>query len=109
MTNFDASQIPWRSPWLPISPDNASNVEAELQRELPPRHVLFGRNAKAIAFRQDCDDVLFYLGDPAPSFAVVHLTYQQETRPEWPSTTLFESLSAWIEHCMIPDSGDFAS
>jgi hypothetical protein len=66
-----------------------------------PPQLLFG-------YRQDCDDVLFYLGESAPSFAVVHLTYQRETQPEWPSTTLFDSLAAWVEQSMIPDAEDFA-
>jgi hypothetical protein len=61
----------------------------------------------AIGQRQDCDDVLFYLGDVAPCFAVVHLTYQKEWRPRWPDTQLFDSLAAWVEECMIPDAEDW--
>ena len=108
MTHFDTSQIPWRKPWLPISREQASQAEAELPRELCPDHILFGRSVTAIGYRQDCDDVLFYLREPTPSFAVVHLTYQRETQPKWPETALFDSLTAWIDQCMIPDAEDFS-
>jgi hypothetical protein len=41
---------------------------------MPAGHVLFGRTVRAIGRRQDCDDVLFYLGESVLQFAVVHLT-----------------------------------
>jgi hypothetical protein len=53
-------------------------AEAEVHREICPGHVLFGRSVTAFGYRQDCDDVLFYLGKSAPGFAVAHLTYQRE-------------------------------
>jgi hypothetical protein len=105
---FDGSQVHWREPWYAISPDYAAKAEAEIHREMCAGHVLFGRSVTAVGYRQDCDDVLFYLGESAPQFAVVHLTYQRETRPEWPSTALFATLGVWIEHCMIPDAEEFA-
>jgi|688.fasta_scaffold234429_2 hypothetical protein len=108
MTKFDASQVQWREPWLAVTPDYAPKGEAELRRELSARHVLSGRSVEAIGRRQDCDDVLFYLGDTAPRFAVVHLTYKQETLPEWPWTVMFDTLDAWLEQCMIPDAEEFA-
>jgi hypothetical protein len=95
VSKFDTSQIQWREPWLPASPEQASQAEAELPRELCAGHVLFGRSVTAIGVGQDCDDVLFYLGESAPSFAVVHLTFQRETQPRWPDTELFDSLAAW--------------
>jgi len=109
MTKFDVSKIRWRDPWHAISSDYASKAEVEIHREMCAGHVLFGRSVAAVGYRQDCDDVLFYVGESAPSFAVVHLTYQKETRPEWPATALFDSLAAWTEQCMIPDAEEFAS
>ena len=109
MTKFDPSQIQWRVPWWPIPAEQDAGTVAELQREMPAGHVLFGRTVQAVGRRQDCDDVLFYLGESVPQFAVVHLTYARETRPEWPSTALFDTLDAWIQQCMIPDAEDFAS
>src|SRR5262245_29714330 len=109
MTKFDSSQIQWWAPWRPIPPEQGAETVAELQREMPSGHVLFGRDVQAVGRRQDCDDVLFYLGESFPQFAVVHLTYARETRPEWPNTTMFDTLEAWIEQRMIPDAQDFGS
>ena len=108
MTKFDPSQIQWRVPWQPLSPEQDGTTVAELHREMCPGHALFGRTVQAVGRRQDCDDVLFYLGEAVPHFAVVHLTYARETRAEWPRTSLFDTLSAWIEQCMIPDAEEFA-
>ena len=107
MSKFDSSQIPWRKPWLAISTEHASQAEVELKREMCVGHVLFGRSVSAIGRRKDCDDVLFYLGESPPSFAVVHLSFQQETQPRWPDTVLFDSLVAWVERCMVPDAEQF--
>ena len=108
MTKFDTSQIQWRVPWHSISPDYAAKAQTEIHREMCAGHILFGRSVTAIGYRQDCDDVPFYLGESAPSFAVVHLTYNRETRPEFPSTMLFDTLAAWVEQSMIPDAEEFA-
>ena len=109
MTKFDPAQIPWRPPWQPIPPDQGAWAAAALQREMSAGHGLFGRTVQAIGRRQDCDDLLFFLGESGPRFAVVHLTYARETRPEWPITKLFDTLEAWIEQCMIPDAQEFGS
>jgi hypothetical protein len=108
MTPFDPSQIQWISgaSWSATSAEEAVHAEKELQREMCPGHVLFDRPITAVGCRRGCDDFLFYLGETAPRFAVVHLTYRKETRSEWPWTTLFDSLDAWIERCLIPDSED---
>ena len=109
MTTFDTSQIQWRVPWHAVSPDYAAKAEAEIHREMCRGHVLFGRSVTAVGYRQDCDDVLFYLGASAPSFAVVHLTWQPERETRWPETTLFDSLDSWLQQCLIPDAEEFAS
>jgi hypothetical protein len=109
MTKFDPSQIQWRVPWWPVPPEHDAGTAAELHREMCAGHVLFGRTVQAVGRRQDCDDVLFYLGEAVPQFAVVHITYARETRPEWPETVFFDTLEGWIERSMIPDAEDFAS
>jgi hypothetical protein len=109
MTKFGSAQIQWRFPWRPVPPEQDAGTVAELHREMPTGHVLFGRTVQTVGRRQDCDDVLFYLGESVPQFAVVHLTYARETRPEWPNTTLFDTLEAWTEQSMIPDAEDFGS
>src|SRR5688572_14374266 len=108
MSSFDPSTIQWREPWQRISPEYAPKAEAELHREMCAGHVLFGRSVIAIGNRIDCDDILFYLGDSPPQFAVVHLTFQPESDPTWPQTVLYDSLTAWVEQCMIPDAEEYA-
>jgi hypothetical protein len=64
--------------WYSADPDAAKNLVAELQREMPPGHLLFGHAVEAIAFRQDQDDVLFrHLHDPN-RFIIIHLTWSRK-------------------------------
>ena len=73
---------------------------AELQRELCPDHLLFGKHAKALAAAEDRDDVLFEISEGAErSYAVVHLTWsgRMEASANWPRTRFFDSLDRWLE------------
>jgi len=108
MNKFDTSQIQWRKPWDIISPDYAPIAESELQHEMCAGHVLFGRSVTPIGWCPGEDDILFYLGDTPPRFAVVHLTFHQETRPDWPHTSLYDSLDGWLQRRMIPDAEEYA-
>jgi hypothetical protein len=96
-------------PWIPMEPSEVPKAFAELVREVGPKHPLRGKTAKAIARRQDCDDVLFQLADRG--YAVVHLTFQgnEEIDPRWPETELFDSLEEWKERRMMPDHVDWIS
>jgi len=107
MTDFDSSRIQWQKRWQAVSPREATEFEAEIHQETGEGHVLFGRTVVAVGRRQDCDDVLFYLGISAPRFAVVHLTCQREARPDWPSTSLFESFAPWTKQRMALDAKNF--
>ncbi len=107
LPGFDASKIEWREPWCAITPVYAPIAEAELQRELSSKHVLFCRPVRAIGHRIDSDTILFWLGDVAPRFAVVHLTFRKEIWSEYPVTRLFDSLDDWINQCMVPDAEDY--
>ena len=88
-------------PWFVPGVDNLAAMEVELARELRLnlRHPLHSVSARAVARRQDPDDVLFALNNHGSRFAVVHLTWSQgaETNPEWPAIALFASWSQWIE------------
>ncbi len=66
---------------------------------------------RAIAVRQDCDDVLFISVDDPRVVAVVHLTYanRPETDPRWPETTMFASIEDWVERGMKLDHDDFTA
>lgn len=97
-------------PWMPAGAD-AANFERELALELGNRHPLRGRDMRAIAVRQDCDDVLFVSADEPKVVAVVHLTYanRPEPDPRWPGTTFFDSMEDWLERGMKRDHVDFTS
>ena len=97
-------------PWFAVGSD-ALPLQRELASELGPRHPLKGREMRAVARRQDCDDVLFVSVDDPQVVAVVHLTYanRPEVDPQWPGTTFFESIEDWIERGMTADHADFTS
>jgi hypothetical protein len=61
----------------------------ELINEMPVGHYLYNKNVESIARRQDRDDVLFKIMEGETKYAVVHLTYNKETNPQWPHTTLY--------------------
>jgi hypothetical protein len=95
------------APWLDIRDDAqaARQLENELSREIPRRHMLAGISPTAIARREDRDDAMFDLGDGR--FAVVHLTWQRETDPQWPSTRIYNSWAA-AEDRLEEDARSFA-
>lgn len=99
------ANIQWLEPWRPTS----SGLEAELEKEISPRHPLSGQRAVSVGRRDDCDDVLFFLPDYPYPLAVVHLTWtgEREKNPEWPHTTFYSSLDDWMVRCMKPDHLEF--
>ena len=98
-------------PWQPVDAAHGVPLELELARELSPAHAIYGRKARALAARQDCDDVLFELDDGKAGYATVHLTWimKMESTPGYPSTELHDSLEEWQAQRMIPDSEDWNS
>ena len=100
--------IEFLEPWMPAGP-NAHRLQEELASELGARHPLKGRDMRAVAVRQDCDDVLFVSVDDPKVVAVVHLTYgnRPESDPRWPETTMFASIEDWVERGMKQDHDDF--
>jgi len=87
-------------------------LREELLCELPTQHRLYGVEARAVARRQDNDDVLFELfGSEAPAeFAVVHLTWsgKPEPGPKYPWTELYGTFSEWVTHRMTPDADEWS-
>jgi len=80
----------------------AEALHAELQRELPPGHLLFGRAVETFAYRRDQDDVLFRHCDEPDRFTLVHLSWirKREINAEHPSVCFdgsFETLLAQEE------------
>ena len=68
-------EIPEAWGWYYPEPAVAQSLHAELQRELPPHHILFGHAVETVAFRQDQDDVLFRHLDEPERFTVIHLSW----------------------------------
>ena len=86
----------WPLNWEPVIPEAKQAFEAELRRAAMPGHPLYAVPVKAVARRNDCDNVLFtVVGTPA--VAVVHLSYSPPTDSTWPHTQVFGSLSEWAE------------
>ena len=94
-------------PWYALPSAEAENLEHELRREVGPRHRLQGVNVRAIARRQDQDEVLYLLTAGSGEVAEVHLTWNEEPEAEWPRTTIYPSLTEWSRTKMAEDSALF--
>lgn len=97
--------LPWRD--ISDSPKESQRLSAELSSELGPKHILFGLKATAIANRIDRDDVLFEIVDGVAPLATVHLSWQRESDPRWPSTKLFASWDEWVWNEMLPAKNEY--
>lgn len=93
---FDLSLL--HNDWSEVDAMQDADLEAELVREVPEKHVLRGRQATAIAVRRHRKDVIYWLPDDR-IWAWVHLTWTTETDPKWPRTVTaaeWESLAAEV-------------
>lgn len=65
----------------------AQHFHAELQRELPPGHLLYGVPVQTFASRDGSDDTVFQHCNESTRFTVVHLTWigKTEINPEHPA------------------------
>ena len=97
-------------PWRTLS-DSAitERFSAELSTELYPKHPLYALKVKAVANRIDRDDVLFEISGGSAPLAMVHLTWQKESDPRWPTTRLFASWDEWVQGEMLPAHGEYGS
>ena len=62
--------------WFPTSETESKALQAELQKELPPGHLLFGKDVEVVAHRDGAtDDILVrHVGEPG-RYTVIHLTW----------------------------------
>ena len=100
-------------PWHTI--DKESGLTDQLYKEVGKEHLLYGKRVTAIAQRQDCDDVLFFI-QGENRYAIVHLTWaDHQLDSRWPSTDLFDTskevqeavdldIKDWIESENTPTS-----
>lgn len=66
--------------WYYPDAGTAQDLYAELQRELPPGHMLYGRPMGTFAWREGgTDDVLFQHLDHRTKFTVIHLSWLGKT------------------------------
>lgn len=96
LRDWQAYALP--EPWRHVTPEEAASLVRELERELGASHPLKGRNARALARRNDRDDVLFVATAPA-ELALVHLTYVADApdRPPWPQTRFYGDAHAFVD------------
>jgi hypothetical protein len=100
------SSIPFLWPWKALSANTGAS-DAELRQEIGKEHVLYGRGFRAVGVTVESDDWLFELDDG--TFAQVHLTYTHnppEASPNYPRTSLYETLADWMLAVMVPDHVD---
>lgn len=97
--------IDWLEPWCAVGEEGKA-LENELRRELSRKHVLRGKEFRAIGRRIDNDDVLFEVLGDSPRYAVVHLTWRRERQAQWPWTMLYDDLATWRTECMMEDHID---
>ncbi|QDT16057.1 hypothetical protein [Alienimonas californiensis] len=82
--------------WYASNERHAARLYNELQLELPPGHVLYGKPVEIVAHREGTDDVLCRHKQEPGRFTVIHLSWamKEEVNPEHP----------WVE-----DDGDYES
>jgi len=100
--------MPWRIIDDPLNiKDDAERLSDQLKSNVPPKHLLYGLKARAVATRIDRDDVLFEIEGGQTPLAVVHMTWQKETDPCWPKTKLFQSWEQWVRDEMLPAQEEY--
>ena len=101
----------WLEPWRHVAGKEATGLEHELRREIGPDHELYGLRVRALARRDDCDDVLFAIEDGTGRVVDVHLTWTQDPpeKPPWPLAILFSSIEVWGRDGMQSDHDDSES
>jgi hypothetical protein len=76
--------------WRDLEDREADLLGRELLRELGEAHPLHGRSARAVARRDDCDDVAFDVD--GSGLCVVHLTWATANDARWPKFEFVQSL-----------------
>ena len=101
-------------PWVPfkdseLDRSRATGLAVELQTEVSLGHSLYGASATAVAYRKDCDDVLFAIDLHDKPLTVVHLTRNRGKELDTlPRTKLFTNCEEWVREAMLPDPEEYA-
>jgi hypothetical protein len=100
--------IIWKGPWNPIqSGAEALGLQSELDKEVSPRHALWGTSPKVIGRRMDNDDVLVRVDDGR--LACVHLLWNGriDQFPDKYPWTVFYASAAEFQSEMEQDAADY--
>ena len=83
----------YEEPWSDINDypaDHCDALAAELNKELPVNHILYGQASKVLAKREDRDDILVSNNH---GYFIVHLTWSGKTeQSSFPSIEKFDTL-----------------
>jgi hypothetical protein len=102
LTRVPVESLPDALPqgWFLSDQDRAESFLAELERELPPGHMLHGVRVSVVAHREATDDILCRHLDARSRFTVIHLTWSRkqerdEHHPRVESDGDFDSFLAY--------------
>ena len=90
--------------WRDVDGDEATALQAELQRELGPDHPLYGLEAEPWLICWPDKDVAFTL--PDGRVALVHLTFNLETSPAYPCCKMFASKAEALPRLALLEAGE---
>lgn len=105
---LNMNEIEWLEPWSPIG-ETGVTFYKELIHEINLNHPLYSICVRAIARREDCDDVLFELANSENKLAVVHLTWSKtkDFSGKYPKFKLYKDIADWIQNCMRVNNEEF--
>lgn len=93
--DFDAAML--STEWtLLVGRTDRESIEEELRRECAPGHLLHGVRCHSVAIRRHQKESVFWLPD-RKEWAVVHLTWHEETDPYWPTVEIRTSWRAVVD------------
>ena len=93
---FLESELP--DEWTLLSKNEAHAMEVELAREVCQAHPLYDKELYAVARSVSNDDFLFSAKAKDSNVYVVHLTWDQEELPDWPSVDVFPQKAMFLSY-----------
>lgn len=97
--SIDSMKLPLG--WYPATPQDEKSLMDELQREMIPGHLLYGKRIRVIAHRNGAtDDILVTHEDQPQRYTVVHLTWSNgpEINKEHPTIECDGDYASFIEY-----------
>ena len=86
--------------WFESDSEESSVRHAELQRELPPGHILYRRPVSVVAHREGTDDILCHHQDEPERFTVIHLSWigREEIDAQHPTVETDGDYDSFLEY-----------